>query len=170
MGMLKRFWHWYEDNYALNVGIAAVLFTLQIVHLYWLTTDVVTARLWGLDLFPGNSPLVEWLLIIVDYTEIPAIITTSLVYINDLRQKFAWKSFTYLVFVDIQLLHIFWITDEFIVNEFFTGGTLLPVWLAWVAIFIDYLELPVIYETIKKFIQARRSGNMKEFLAEDLAH
>lgn len=41
---------------------------------------------------------------------------------------------------------------------------MLPVWLAWIAIFIDYLELPVIYDTIKEFIKAlKQNGAAKAF-------
>lgn len=89
----------------------------------------------------------------MDYTEIPAIITTSLVYINNLRKGLKLKSLLYLLFLDIQLLHIFWITDEFVVEKFVgSSQTIFPVWLAWIAITIDYLELPVIFETLKKAI------------------
>jgi len=51
-------------------------------------------------------------------------------------------------------LHLFWITDEFVIEQFARMGeraTLLPLWLAWLAIAIDYLELPVIYDTIRNF-------------------
>lgn len=156
---MHKFWSWYERHYTLNVTTAAILFTLQIVHLYWLTTHVVPFRLFNLDLF-SPSPFWELIIIFVDYTEIPAIIMVSLVYINDLRKKFNFKSLLYLLFLDIQLLHIFWITDEFVLETFIeeVGGTILPAWLAWVAILIDYLELPVIFETIKKaFIQIEKN-------------
>lgn len=43
--MFKKFWKWYERHTTLNVGIASLLFTLQLVHLYWLTTDVVIVKL-----------------------------------------------------------------------------------------------------------------------------
>jgi hypothetical protein len=52
-------------------------------------------------------------------------------------------------------VHIFWITDEFVVQTFKGGGdpiVAIPAWLAWVAIMIDYLELPVIFETFKKML------------------
>jgi len=112
---------------------------------------VVANRLFGVSLF--NPPLFwEFIIIVVDYTEIPALITTSLVYINAQRQKANIKNFIYLLFINIQFLHIFWITDEYVVETLtgVDGGTVLPVWLAWIAIFIDYLELPVIFETLKK--------------------
>lgn len=91
-------------------------------------------------------------MIVVDYTEIPAIILTSLVYVNEFREKRNAKSIFYLFFLNSQWLHIFWITDEFVITQF-TGATfvMMPVWLSWLAIAIDYLELPVIYDTLKKF-------------------
>lgn len=157
--LLDRFWDWYERHYTLNVGIAAILFLLQLVHLYWLTTDVVLFRLLGESYF-FSSPQLKLIIILVDYTEIPAIITTSLVYIHELRDHFQWKPFAYLLFVDIQILHLFWITDEFVVEQFQAAHTgLFPIWLAWIAILIDYLELPVIFETFRKFIDALRSGD-----------
>jgi hypothetical protein len=95
----------------------------------------------------------QYIIILVDYTEIPAIVSVSLVYINDLRKGYNFKTLLYLIFLNIQWLHIFWITDEFVVSSFKNSGdTYLPVWLVWVAIFIDYLEIPVIIETIKKFL------------------
>lgn len=95
------------------------------------------------------------LLILVDYTEIPALITTSLVYINELRKKFSWANVRLLVFTNSQWLHIFWITDEFVLGKLVAHRAAmitLPVWLAWVAIAIDYLELPVTYDTLKKAV------------------
>ena len=147
---INKFWAWYERHYTLNVTIAAILFTLQIIHLYWLTTHVVIHRIFGVSLW-NPTIILQNLLIVVDYTEIPAIITTSLVYFNELRKGFKLKPLLYLLFLDIQLLHIFWITDEFVIEQFAgVGRTVLPFWLAWIAIMIDYLELPVIFETLYK--------------------
>lgn len=165
--MLKSFWHWYNKHLFLNTSIAAGLFTIQLVHLYWLTTDVVFFKLTGHQYFPVN---IFWqnILVLVDYTEIPAIITTSLVYINEYLKTKKLKNLLYLFFLDIQLLHIFWITDEFVLDQF-TGdrASILPGWLAWVAIMIDYLELPVIYDTFKKLLNARNLKGIKHALKED---
>ena len=59
-----------------------------------------------------------------------------------------------------------------VVNEFSggTAATSLPVWAAWIAILIDYLELPVIYDTLKKLAVAIREQKLGQFLREDLAH
>lgn len=167
----QAFFEWYERNYALNVGIAAVLFLLQIAHLYWLSAHVVALRLVGESYFtPGGA--FEYAILIIDYTEIPALISVSLVYINEMRRTggWSWKPLIFLLFLNSQWLHIFWITDEFVVNEFQGQATVgaLPVWLAWVAIVIDYLELPVIVDTLRKFAVSIRQQRLGELLREDL--
>ena len=161
--MLEKFWIWYNKHLVLTTGIAAGLFVLQLFHLYWLTTHVVFHKVFGLSLW-NPSEFLEWILLVVDYTEIPALITTSLVYINELRKKYNLKSILYLIFLNSQFLHIFWITDEF-VEARLTGApevTVLPLWLAFLAISIDYLELPVIFETIKRFFDQIKRGDLKK--------
>lgn len=165
-GIWSRYWQWYENNYRLNVTVAALLFVLQLVHLYWLSTDVVIARLFGANYWPEGE-LVRTVIIYVDFTEIPALVSVSMVYINELRKQFNLKDLAYLFALDIQVLHIFWITDEFVVETFAAGAGLLPVWLAWVAIFIDYLELPVVVGTVRKAVDATRGGEFEEFLETD---
>lgn len=157
---IKRFFEWYQKHEKFNLGFAAVLFSLQIIHLIWLTSDVVWMRLFGYGLLNLTGAF-EWFVILVDFTEIPALISTSLVYINFLRKKFSWKNVWFLFFLNIQLIHIFWITDEFVVQQF-TNPIGIPVWVAWIAIFIDYLELPVIIETLKLFIQSLKKGQVQE--------
>ena len=152
------------------VLVAAGLFLLQLVHLYWLTMDVVAMRLFDQSFFNPDGAL-YYAILVIDYTEIPALLGVSLVYINELRKGFSWRPLIFLAFLNSQWLHIFWITDEFVVNEFggAAAGSSLPVWLAWVAILIDYLELPVIYDTIKKLGLALRERQVGRFLREDLA-
>ncbi len=150
---LTRFWSWYERHYAFHVLLSTALFLLQIFHLYWLATHVVLFKLVGESYFsPG--PLFQNILIAVDYTEIPAIISTSLLYINDLRKKVHWKGILFLLLLNSQWLHLFWITDEFVVEQFLGNArdTLLPFWIAWIAIMIDYLEIPVIIDSIRRVI------------------
>ena len=151
---INQFWSWYEDNLHLNIGIAAGLFIWQLVHLFWLTTDVVFERLFSFALL-NLSGFWEYAIIAVDYTEIPALIAVSLIYINELRAgRDAKKSVLFLILLNSQWLHLFWITDEFVISQFRgIAETLLPLWLAWTAIAIDYLELPVMYDTIKKFFK-----------------
>ena len=156
----KTFWQKYKKHYSLYTGITASLFLLQIIHLYWLTTYVVSYRLWGITFFNPNS-FFQLLIIFVDYMEIPAIITTSIVYIYSLQQRWNKKDLLLLILLNSQWLHLFWISDEFVISVFYNGNTstILPFWLAWVAIIIDYLELPVMYDTTKKFIQSLVKNN-----------
>ena len=155
----RDFWRWYERHYVVNVAVAAGLFSLQIVHLVWLTGQPLAERLLGEPLFDLSGPL-SWLIILVDYTEIPALISVSLVYVNQLRvEGWSTKPVLYLVFLNTQWLHIFWITDEFVVTSGSGQATALPAWLAWIALLIDYLELPVIYDTVKRLVVSlRRDG------------
>ena len=155
--MMQDFWRWYERHHTLNVAIAAGLFGLQLVHLIWLTGEPLAELILGEPLFHADGPS-RWLIILVDYTEIPALISVSLVYINDLRKRgMSLKPLLYLLFLNSQLLHIFWITDEFVVSSGAGETSSLPVWLAYVAILIDYLELPVIYDTMKRLVVTLRA-------------
>ncbi|MBI2674377.1 MAG: hypothetical protein HYX22_01405 [Candidatus Yanofskybacteria bacterium] len=150
---INHFWNWYEENLRINIGIAAGLFVWQLIHLSWLTTDIVFERLFSSSLL-NISGFWEYAIIAVDYTEIPALITVSLIYINELRQgRDTNKSILFLALLNSQWLHLFWITDEFVIAHFRGEHSNFPLWLAWVAIMIDYLELPVMYDTIKKFFK-----------------
>jgi hypothetical protein len=159
------FWTWYEKHYVLNVTLAACLFTIQLVHLYWLTTDVVFERLIGESFF-SPTPFWEYVIIAVDYTEIPALITTSILYLHELKIEWRWGSIVYLILINSQWFHIFWITDEFVISQFREAqeSTILPTWLAWIAIVIDYLELPVIIDTIRKAIHSLRPFRFRSLL------
>ena len=104
------------------------------------------------------------MILVIDYTEIPALVSVSLVYVNELRKGNWQRPLLFLLLLNSQWLHIFWITDEFVVNEIAgrPGTTSLPAWLAWVAILIDYLELPVIYDTFRRMIRALREHRVGE--------
>lgn len=152
MSYSNRFWDWYQRHFTINVSIASFLFVLQLFHLYWLFTDVVLFKLTGASYF-GLSSVWGEMSIFFDYTEVPALVTTSLVYIHHLRQKYSFKSLFYLILVNTQWLHILWITDEYVVEQFTSAEFILwGAWLAWVAILIDFLELPVIYDTLKQTV------------------
>lgn len=153
----QKFWRWYESQYALTITLTAILFSWQLVHLFWLSTTVVIPRLTGVMLFtPG--PFFELLLVLVDYTEIPALISASVLYLHLLQKNFSWRHVGFLVLINSQWLHLFWITDEFVVTKFAAGAAIaLPAWVAWVAIMIDYLELPVIFDTVRRAIKLLRS-------------
>jgi hypothetical protein len=117
--------------------LSAALFITQVVHLIWMTTYVIPIQLGSTPLWsPPEAPLA-----LADYLELPAIVATSILYIRT-------KNWKMLFLVNVQLFHIFWITDEFVLNR----GTLNPV-LAWIAIFIDYLELPVIVDTVRRAVR-----------------
>ncbi|MEK7534424.1 MAG: hypothetical protein AAB600_03745 [Patescibacteria group bacterium] len=153
---MKRILAWYKKHYTLNVGIASFLFIWQLIHLYWLTTHVAFNKLFGIDLFNPKG-IMQTFIVIADYSEIPALILTSFVYIFGFFTKFSWKNILFLFLLNSQWFHLFWITDEFVIEQL-TGSSakILPIWLAWFAIFIDYLELPVIYDTLKKFFVSLR--------------
>jgi hypothetical protein len=166
---VNRFWDWYNRHYTLNITIAATLFGLQIVHLIWLTFDPLWFKLFGEPFLELEKPW-SWPLLLVDYTEIPVLVSVSLVYLNELRDGFAWKPVLYLVFLNSQWLHIFWITDEFVVASNDGGAAVgMPTWLAYVAIGIDYLELPVIYDTVRRMLVALRDRRFGPFLREETA-
>jgi len=159
------FWAWYERNYVLNVAFASVLFLLQIAHLTWLGADPIANRLTEHSLFSLHGVL-QYLIWFVDYSEIPALVVVSLVYVNELRRGFSWRALLFLLFLNSQWLHIFWITDEYVAAEFGGGASALPGWLAWVAILIDYLELPVIFDTLKRLAIAVRERRLPAAAAD----
>ena len=143
---------------------SAGLFAWQLFHLYWLTTNVVLFRLTGQNYFLETN----WIIFftsLADYVEIPALIIASIFYLKEAQKTRSdlknskrsyldyhqWKNILLLIFINLQWLHLFWITDEIIFTQF-TGSTLivLPIYLSWLAILIDYLELPVIFDTLKR--------------------
>ncbi len=166
--IFSRFWSWYERHYALAVTLTAGLFALQLVHLAWLSADVVAERLTGRS-YVELTPVWQFLIILVDYTEIPSLLSTTVFYLYQLqRGRSVVKSVLFLILVNSQWLHLFWITDEFVVEALRGApGAALPVWLAWVAIVIDYLELPVIADTIARSIQALRQGKLFDYWKEE---
>lgn len=163
---MKSFWRWYEHHLFLNTAIAATLFLLQVVHLYWLFTDVILYKLTGTQYFPVSS-LWERLLAFADYTELPALVSITLLYVHEFRKHKNFKSILFIILLNTQWLHLFWITDEFVVHSFTPGASILfPAWLAWVAISIDYLEIPVIFDTLKKLFASKRLQDVKAALKE----
>ena len=158
---------WYEKYYLAGLIFTTLLFAIQIVHLFWLFGDVIMPRLFVLDLFPDIG-LWNLAIILVDYTEIPALITTSLFYIFELKKSFSKKSVLMLILLNSQWLHLFWISDEFVISAIREGGLVeFPIWLAYFAIFIDYLEVPVIIDLFKKTaiaIREKRYGSIPTIL------
>ena len=155
MQKLVGFWHRYEN---LNLRIAFVLISLQLIHLYWLTADVVIQRITGESVLAvqHGSPLFIFF-IIIDYVEIPALIAGLTYYALSIykHEKKATKNALLLSMLAIQVFHIFWITDEVVYDSFFGASSdslEIPYYAAWVAILIDYLELPVIFDLFYRTI------------------
>ncbi|HYY71434.1 MAG TPA: hypothetical protein VE595_03395 [Nitrososphaeraceae archaeon] len=101
--------------------------------------------------------------IIIDYIEIPALVSGVMYYFfnliyNQKEKENRIKNTIFLILLAIQSIHIFWITDD-IVYSTFVGNDLieLPEYLVWIAILIDYLELPVIYDLLKRIIKKEES-------------
>ena len=160
-GGVRRFWRWYQRHYLAVLVVTTGVFLLQLFHLYWLLTDVVLQRLTGRSFF-GEGAVAEMVglsSLIADYLEIPTLISASLLYVNEMRRKgFTWRAAGFLFMLNTQWLHIFWITDEVVVQYF--AGPVAPQWnalLAWVAILIDFLELPVIYDTLRRVWRERHT-------------
>ncbi len=152
---LVGFWRRYES---LNLRIAFVLISLQLVHLYWLTADVVVKRITG-DSAMGltvSGPLLVFF-IVIDYIEVPALVAGLTYYgLSIYKREKATKNALLFAMLVVQVFHIFWITDEVVYDTFFgtSSAVEIPYYAAWIAILIDYLELPVIadlfYRTIIK--------------------
>jgi hypothetical protein len=154
--LYKKFINFYLRYQNLNLKISFLLISLQLLHLYWLTTDVVLYRITGTDYFVEASGFVI-LFIIIDYIEIPALVSGIIYYFFELiynKKEKRIKDTIFLLLLAIQSIHIFWITDD-IVYSTFVGADLIeiPEYLVWIAILIDYLELPVIYDLLKRIIK-----------------
>ncbi|MDP3696670.1 MAG: hypothetical protein Q8R55_01405 [Candidatus Taylorbacteria bacterium] len=149
--MLQKFWDWYKENIRFNHILVAVLFGWQLLHLYWLTTNVIAGKLLGYPIFDPDE-FYQLLLIFADYAEIPALVGGTLLYFHALKEGSIKKSIIFIILINSQWLHLFWITDEFVISHFRGEHPYIPFWLVWTAILIDYLELPVIYDTIKNIV------------------
>lgn len=160
---LEIFWHKYEN---LNLRIAFVLISLQIVHLYWLTADVVVKRI-TLDQDPGLSQtgLLFLFFIVIDYIEIPGLVAGLTYYAMTVyrAKKRRLRNALFLALLAVQGFHIFWITDEVVYATFFgpSSAVQLPYLAAWAAILVDYLEVPVMGDLFyRTFVRGtrKRSG------------
>src|SRR4030095_12055715 len=149
---IVNFWYRYEN---LNLKITFILISLQLLHLYWLTTDVVLQRIYGESflIFPKAFLPV---FVVIDYIEIPALISGITFYSLSIykHQKDSWKNSLFLAMLAVQVVHIFWITDEIVYDTLFkTRLVEFPLYIAWIAILIDYLELPVMADLFYKIIK-----------------
>lgn len=148
---MRKLFAWYEQHFRLHIRLATVLFLLQAFHLYWLTTHVVALIVIGKSVFAFPTGF-SWLYALVDYTEIPALLSVSVIYIRQImKKKQVRRSWLYLLFLNSQWIHLFWITDEVIVGQLVGAiPVAIPRLLAYGAIAIDYLEIPVVIDTAKK--------------------
>jgi len=150
-----NFYHRYEN---LNLKITFVLISLQILHLYWLTTDVVLQKIFGQSFFLVPKSLLP-IFVVIDYIEIPALISGIIFYTYSIRngEDSANKSYLFLGLLGVQVIHIFWITDQVVYNSLFKSSLVeIPYLLSWIAILIDYLELPVMADLFYKVVRKKR--------------
>ena len=152
---LRKVLSFWEKYQSLNLKIAFFLMSLQVLHLYWLTADVVLKMIAGDSYFGLPSTLLP-LFVLVDYIVIPALISGITFYSFNLMRKTKTNrdlavNTIFLSLLATQIIHIFWITDEVVYESFF-GSDLLtfPIYLAWVAILIDYLEIPVMIDLFRR--------------------
>jgi hypothetical protein len=149
------FWTKYES---LNLKITFILISLQILHLYWLTADVVLQRIAG-ESYLGLPRILLPLFIIVDYVEIPALVSGITFYLFSIfkRRSHSRKNVVFLLLLAIQVVHIFWITDEIVYESLLDNDLVIfPVYAAWTAILIDYLEIPVMVDLFYKTFKIKR--------------
>ena len=157
-GLIEKFVNFYHRYENLNLKITFFLISLQILHLYWLTTDVVLQKIFGESFFIAPDNLLP-LFVVIDYIEIPALISGLIFYSYNIRRdkSSAKKSYLFLGLLGVQVIHIFWITDDVVYSSFFNSSFVqIPSLLAWIAILIDYLELPVIGDLLFKIIKKKK--------------
>jgi hypothetical protein len=148
----------YRRYETLGLKITFILIALQLVHLYWLTTDVVLQKIFGQSFFLFPKNLLP-LFVVIDYIEIPALISGIIFYIYSIRsgEENSKKGYLFLGLLGVQVIHIFWITDDVVYSSFFNSSFVqIPSLLSWIAILIDYLELPVIGDLFYKIIKKNR--------------
>ena len=139
--MLEPIIKFYTKWENLGLKVTFVLVSLQVVHLFWLTTFVVF-----------NDPSLTLyippvLFVVIDYIEIPALVSGIVYYSLSFASGRSKKDILFISLLLVQGVHILWITDAFIYMSFkFNQMT----WLAWIAVFIDYLELAVVWDLWKR--------------------
>src|SRR3990167_1177552 len=104
--MIEGFWKWYKDHLRFNQTAVAVLFGWQLLHLFWLTAHVVADKFLGYPLF-SPSEFYQYLLIIADYFEIPALISGTLLYLHSLKEGSQKKNLLFILLINTQWLHLF---------------------------------------------------------------
>ena len=148
-------YHRYEN---LNLKITFFLISLQILHLYWLTTDVVLQKMFGRTFFIFPKTFLP-IFVVIDYIEIPALLSANIFYSYLVRSKrsTAKKNYLFLGMLAVQIVHIFWITDEVVYSSLFNYSFIeIPYLLSWIAILIDYLELAVMVDLFYRIIKQEK--------------
>jgi len=156
--LIQKFINFYNRYENLNLKITFGLISLQILHLYWLTTDVVLQKIFGQSFFLVPKSLLP-IFVVIDYIEIPALISGIIFYSYSIHKSksTAKKNYLFLGLLGVQVIHIFWITDEVVyISLFDTSFIVFPYLLSWVAILIDYLELPVMVDLFYKVVRKKR--------------
>jgi hypothetical protein len=156
--LVAKFINFYNRYENLNLKITFFLISLQILHLYWLTTDVVLQKIFDESFFLAPKSLLP-VFVVIDYIEIPALISGLIFYAYSIRsnKSTAKKSYLFLGLLGVQVIHIFWITDEVVYDSLFKSNFVeIPYVLSWIAILIDYLELPVMADLFYKVIKKKK--------------
>lgn len=158
---MGKFWKWYEKRYVITLLVTSTLFILQAFHLYWLFTDIILQKITGHSFFIF-PPQGLFIYVFIDYIEIPTHLSLSVLYIYQMQKRFKWRDLAFFIFLQIHWLHIFWITDDVVLNRL-TGHTPvdLNAYFAWVAILIDYLEVPIMVDQLQKVYAARKEIKQK---------
>ncbi len=153
---ILNFWTKYEN---VDLKITCILISLQLLHLYWLTTDVVLHRITGQS-YLGLPPELLPLFIVVDYIEVPALVSGITFYLFSILKHEAHfrKNIIFLILLAIQIIHIFWITDEVLYESLLDDDLVkFPIYPAWTAILIDYMEVPVMIDLFYKIFKAKHN-------------
>jgi hypothetical protein len=82
--LLQKFIDFYHRYETLGLKITFILISLQLLHLYWLTTDVVLQKIFEQSFFLVPKNLLP-LFVVIDYIEIPALVSGIIFYIYSIR-------------------------------------------------------------------------------------
>ena len=156
--IVKKFINFYHRYENLSLKITFILISLQLIHLYWLTSDVVLQKIFGKSFFIVPKTFLP-LFVVIDYIEIPALVSGIIFYTYNIHsdKEDTKRSYLFLGMPSVQVFHIFWITDDVVYNSLFKLSFLeIPPVLAWIAILIDYLEIPVIADLLFKIVRKEK--------------
>ena len=133
----------YESYNKVLLKFTTILISSQIIHLIWLTYVATIPYFLFQEIWyiPEN-----FLFAAIDYLEIPALTLTSLYYFVNLSKK----NILLLTAIFLQFIHIAWITDTFILENAHDIG-----FAIYIVILIDYSEIPVIIDFIKKSLKKK---------------